>query len=428
MYGKLLKFYLEQQRWARLSADEIRHRQTTKFRQLFEFARIHSHFYRKIYQDAGVDNLEIRTFDDIQKVPVVDKAMMRAYAPEEIMTRPVTPDLVQITTSGSTGEPFKIYQTKYEQYTAHLRVLGMLTTLGYRPWQQILMLWRLEPDTVLPIEQDLSLLPRLRKAFKLFRRDILSIYTRPKEIVTWIQERPDGKVFWSTPGIMSILCEHLESRNITFHFNQTILTSETLFPEQRQRFAACMGGDVVSHYGLMECPTIGFDAGIDDRKRIFTNACMMELLNIDEERDGAPQGEPVITNLVNWTMPFIRYNTHDSAMVLDDPDCPAKIIGPICGRLDDVLTFPGGGKFMHQHAYALFMDFNECTQYKFVQTHDGQIILRLKTREGIEQSLVREKALTHWNQRYPAEPLGIEFVETMPLDPKTGKFKSIERL
>jgi phenylacetate-CoA ligase len=427
MYGKLLKYYLEQQRWTRLLADEIRHRQTQKFRQLFEFARIHSSFYHKIYQEAGVENLEIRTFEDIQKVPVVDKAMMRAYAPEEVMTRPVTPDLVQLTTSGSTGEPFKIYQTKYEQYTAHLRVLGMLKALGYRPWHQILMLWRLESNAVLPIERDLSLLTRLRKSFKLFRRDILSVYAQPEEVVEWIQARPKAEVFWSTPGIMAILCDHLESRHITFHFNQTILTSETLSPQQRQRFAACMGGHVVSLYGCMECPTIGFDAGIDDRQRIFTNACMMELLNI-EERGGVSQGEPVITNLVNGTMPFIRYNTHDSAVALDNPECPTKIIGPICGRLDDVLTLPGGGKFAHHHAYALFMDFTECMQYKFVQTRDGQITLRLKMHDGMEKSLVREKALARWHQRYPTEPLQIEFVETMPIDSKTGKFKNIERL
>ena len=427
MYGKLLKYYLEQQRWTRLSADETRHRQTAKFRQLFEYARINSHFYRKVYKEAGVEDLKIRTFDDIQKVPMVDKAMMRAYAPEEIMTRPNTPDLVQITTSGSTGEPFKIYQTKYEQYTAHLRVLGMLTALGYRPWQLILMLWRLEPSTVLPIEQDLSLLKRLQKAFKLFRRDILSVYTPPEEVVPWIQAHKDAKVFWSTVSVLSILCDHLESRNVTFDFNQTILSSEILLPEQRQRFAEYMGGHVVSHYGIMECPTIGFDDGVDDRKRIFTNSCMMELLNI-EERDGEPQGELVITNLVNWTMPFIRYNTHDSSVMLDDTDCPAKMIGSICGRLDDTLTLPGGGKLTHHHAYGMFCDFDDCMQYKFVQTRDGQIILRLNTREGVEQTLVREKALARWNQRYPAEPLAIEFVETMPLDPKTGKFKNIERL
>ena len=177
----------------------------------------------------------------------------------------------------------------------------------------------------------------------------------------------------------------------------------------------------------MECPTIGFDTGTDDRKRIFANSCMMELLNV-EERNGVSQGEPVITNLVNWTMPFIRYNTHDTAVVLDDPECPTKIIGSICGRMDDVLTLPSGGKFAHHHAHALFMDFDGCMQFKFVQTQEGEIILRLKTRDGMAQSLVREKALMRWHNRYPTEPLRIEFVETMPIDPKTGKFKNIERL
>jgi phenylacetate-CoA ligase len=427
MYGKLLNYYLEQQRWKSLSADEIRHRQTAKFRQLFEFARIHSPFYSQIYKEAGVKNLKICTFDDIQEVPVVDKVMMRAYPTEKIMTRPTTPDLVLITTSGSTGEPFKIYQTKYEQYTAHLRVLGMLTALGYRPWDQILMLTRMESKAVLPIEQDLSLLTRSRKFFRLFRRDILSIYAQPEEMLKWCQANSKATVLWSTPGILVILCEYLESRNTSFRFDKVILTSETLSPEQRKRFAARMGGDVVSHYGIMECPTIGFDSGIDDRKRMFTNACMMELLNI-EEIEGVPQGQPVITNLVNWTMPFIRYNTHDSSVVLNDPDCPTKIIGSISGRMDDVLTFPDGGKFAHHHAHAIFMDFNECSQFKFVQTREGQIILRLKLREGVEHSTAREKAQMRWKQRYPAKPLIIEFVGTMPIDPKTGKFKNIERL
>ena len=167
---------------------------------------------------------------------------MRAYATEDVMTCPLTPELVQITTSGSTGEPFKIYQTKFEQYTSHLRVLGMLSALGYRPWHQILMLTRMESNAVLPIERDLPLLTRLRKSFKLFRRNILSIYAQPEEIAKWLQDRPNIKVLWSTPGVMEILCDYLEARKISFNFNQTILTSETLSSEQRERFRGYTGG------------------------------------------------------------------------------------------------------------------------------------------------------------------------------------------
>lgn len=427
MYGKLLKYYLEQQRWTRLSADEIRDRQTLKFRRLFKFARMHSPFYRKVYNEAGVENLEIRTFEDIQKVPVVDKAMMRAHSTEEIMTHPITPDLVLTTTSGSTGEPFKVYQSKYEQYTSHLRILWMLTALGYRPWHQILMLWRLDPSSVLPIERDLSLLTRLRKAFKVFRRDILSIYADPEEVISWIQARPNAYVLLTTPAVLNILCEQMEIFGISFKLKLTILLAEPLPPEQRDRFARFMGGRVVSHYGLMECPTIAFDSGLNENKRIFANAFMTELLNI-KEKDNVPHGDLVITNLVNWTMPFIRYNTHDTTAIIDDLDCPSKIIGPIHGRVSDVLELPHGGKLARHQANSLFTDFDECYQFKFVQTSSGEIVLRLKKRSGIDESLIREKALDRWNKRYAGEPLKIEFVETLPIDPKTGKFKLLERL
>ena len=427
MYLKLMSYYLEQQRWHHLSAEKMRQQQVQKFRQLFEYARTRSSFYQKIYQEAGIEKLEIRTFEDIQKVPVVDKAMMRRYSLQEIVTSPITPELVEITTSGSTGEPFVVYQTKLEQYTSHLRVFGLLMELGYRPWHRILMLTRLEPDVVLPVERDLSLLTKLRQIFKLFRREIISIYTPSKKIVEWTRRYPDARIFWSTPGIMTILCTYLEEQALQLSFDLVILTSETLQPEQRERFSRCMGGArVVSHYGLMECPTIGFDSGRDERKEIFGNACLMEVLNI-EERGGVLQGEPVLTNLVNRTMPFIRYNTHDSAVVLNDPLFPCKIIGPISGRLDDVLQLPNGKQFAHHHAYALFTDFTECLQYKFLQDDRGNIILRLRTQAGVDLAEVRHKALIRWQQRYADVPLQIEFVATMPIDPKSGKFKNIER-
>lgn len=427
MYLRLLNYFVEQRRWAKLSPEETRRRQTVKFRQLFEHAREHSPFYRQIYREAGVDKLEIRSFEDIQRVPIVDKAMMRGYPPEEIMTRPIDSQLVKITTSGSTGEPFQIFQNKYEQYTSHLRVLGMLLRLGYRPWDRILMLTRLDPNAVMPVEKDLAIVPRLRRSLNLFRREIISIYSQPEEIVRWLDARRGAKVFWSTPGIVAILCDYLQRHEIRYDFPLTVLTSETLSDSERQRYAHYLGGRVISHYGTMECPTIGFDDGVSVAKRIFANSCLMELVDQHEE-NGSRRGTPVITNLVNWTMPFIRYNTHDLATAIDSPDCPTKAIGPICGRFDDVITLPSGEKFAHHHAHASFMDFAECLQFKFVQYPTGEVALRLRIGPDTDQIAVQERALERWRKRYPHEPLTIEFVETMPIDAKTGKFKNIERI
>ena len=139
-------------------------------------------------------------------------------------------------------------------------------------------------------------------------------------------------------------------------------------------------------------------------------------------------GDVVLTNLVNHTMPFIRYRTGDTSEVLPRPDCPAKVLGPILGRVDDVLTLPGGRRFAHHHAYALFMDFPLCTQFKFVQWPDGRLVLRLRLRDGEEPEAVRHAALARWRARFAEVPLAVEFVDTMPVDARTGKFKNIERL
>ena len=384
-------------------------------------------FYRNLYREAGVEKLVIREMADIERVPLVDKAMLRAVPTQEIMTRPITPDLVRTSTSGSTGEPFVIVQTRAEQYSSHVRVFAMLWELGWRPWHRILMLTRLEPDAVLSVEQDLGLLTRLRRGVGLFQRDIASIYTPMPEVVRWLDARQDARVLWSTPGIVTILCDYLEQQGRCYRFDQVVLTSETLSSEQRARFERLLGGPVVSHYGSMECPSIGHSPGDDGHFRIQAHACLLEMFDRRVEQD-RQIGDVVLTNLVNHTMPFIRYRTGDTAEALDQLGCPERVLGPLLGRIDDVLTLPGGGRFAHHHAHALFMDFMSCTQFKFVQYSDGHLALRLRLRDSESPEAAREQALIRWRSRYPDVALAVEFVDTMPVDARTGKFKNIERL
>ncbi len=427
LYLPLVGHFAESIRWRRLSPTETRRRQLLRFRRLFEHAREHAPFYQRLYREAGVDRLVIRDWSDIERVPLVDKAMLRGVPTEELLTGPITADLVRITTSGSTGEPFVIYQNKAEQYTSHVRVFAMLWELGWRPWQRILMLTRLEPDAVLPVEQDLGLLSRLRHGLGLFRRDIVSIYTPMSEVVRWLDANADAAVFWSTPGIVTVLCDHLEQQGRRFAFRFVVLTSETLSPDLRARCARLLGAPVVSHYGLMECPTIGHDPGDSDHFRIQGHACVLELVNRRVE-GGRTLGDVVLTNLVNHTMPFIRFRTGDTSEVLARADSPVQVLGPILGRVDDVLTLSDGRRFAHHHAHALFMDFPLCTQFKFVQYPDGRLVLRLRLRDGEVPDAVRKAALARWQTRFAEVPLAVEFVATMPVDARTGKFKNIERL
>ncbi len=97
-----------------LPRERLRELQFKKFKRILQWAYEHSPFYRRLYQEAGLEPGDIKSFEDIARVPKVDKGMLR-----EVQRRPPFPygdilavPLEEVTefrqTSGTTGTP--VYQ------------------------------------------------------------------------------------------------------------------------------------------------------------------------------------------------------------------------------------------------------------------------------------------------------------------------------
>ncbi len=88
--------------------------QLKKFQNIFRWAYEHSKFHRKLYSEAGIEPGDIRTFDDIRKVPKVEKSMMRGiqgkdpYPYGDMLCVPLEEVTEYHQTSGTTGRP--VYQ------------------------------------------------------------------------------------------------------------------------------------------------------------------------------------------------------------------------------------------------------------------------------------------------------------------------------
>lgn len=94
-----------------LPREKIQQLQLVKFKNIFSWAYEHSKFHHKLYTDAGIEPGDIQTFDDIRKVPQVEKAMMRAiqgkdpYPYGDILCVPLEEVTEYHQTSGTTGQP-----------------------------------------------------------------------------------------------------------------------------------------------------------------------------------------------------------------------------------------------------------------------------------------------------------------------------------
>lgn len=97
-----------------LPPEKLQQLQLKKFQDIFKWAYEHSKFYHKLYSDAGIEPGDIKTFNDIRKVPKVEKAMLRTaqgkdpYPYGDILSVPLEQVTEYRQTSGTTGQP--VYQ------------------------------------------------------------------------------------------------------------------------------------------------------------------------------------------------------------------------------------------------------------------------------------------------------------------------------
>jgi phenylacetate-CoA ligase len=97
-----------------LPREKLQKLQLKKFQKIVKWAYDNSRFHHGLYKNAGMEPGDIKTFDDIKKVPKVEKAMMRAIQAKEpypygdMLCVPLEQVTTYRQTSGTTGQP--VYQ------------------------------------------------------------------------------------------------------------------------------------------------------------------------------------------------------------------------------------------------------------------------------------------------------------------------------
>jgi phenylacetate-CoA ligase len=425
MVAKLVAYYLSLRFWERAPLAAIRSMQLKKFRKVFEQARKHSRFYREYYGDHGVADLMIESQEDICRVPLVNKTILRERAIDDIMTRSMKDEIHIHSTSGSSGEPFKIAFSRDEDYTSHVRVFWALRKAGFRMTDQIAMITRYNAEDTFEIERDLSALGLLQSKLNLFRRRIISIYEPVDGIIAKLIGLK-SRILWSTPSLLQIVGNRLKEREIRLDFPIIFLTSEVVSAQQKELFASYLGKHIVGLYGTIESPSLGYDSGLTDRFVIFPNSNYFEFEPVQVDGFASEIGKVVITNLINHTMPLIRYELNDLAELDRDPGFGVTHINKIIGRQDDFIKLANGQYLTHHHAHEMFMDFHECEMFKFVQKKDQTVVLQLKIPRSRDSFAVEKSAHERWRKRFGDVSLTIEFVDSFKINPRTGKFKNIE--
>lgn len=335
-----------------LSADEIRQLQLKKFRRIFKWAYTHSKFHRGLYDAAGVTPDDIVSFEDIRRVPKVEKAMMR-----DIQRKDPFPygdalcvPLEEVTefrqTSGTTGQP--VYQPDTWQdweWWAESWVY-ILWSQGYRPGDRVFI----------PFGYNIFVAfwaghyGAEKIGCEVVPGGILDTQAR----ILKIEElRPTAMM--GTPTYMLAMAETARDK-LGIDPSRTSIEKITCagepgagIPSTKQRIEEAWGAKVYDHAGATEIGAWSYECSAQPGG-IHVNEALF-LVEIEDPETGeiieAPgqRGKMVITALDRMAQPCVRFDSKD-VIEWDPEPCACGrtfrlLKGRVVGRADDITKVKG---------------------------------------------------------------------------------------
>lgn len=209
-----------------------------------------------------------------------------------------------------------------------------------------------------------------------------------------------------------------------FHIKSLVTSSEVLDMNSKSRIKSILGCNIFDRYSNQEC---GILAQTDDCSEMFfinTASYYVELLkpNSDEPAGEGELGRIVVTDLFNFAMPIIRYDTGDLAIKCEQTSTSVSKFKSVQGRRVDVI-YDTSGKKLTPHTMSNYMwKFDRLRQYQFIQSDAKQYVLKVSGAQGIYSKQEFDKTLRAFLGS-DAE-ITVEYVDTIPVL-ESGKFKKV---
>jgi phenylacetate-CoA ligase len=177
------------------------------------------------------------------------------------------------------------------------------------------------------------------------------------------------------PSCIVPFASYMIEKGLKFNHKIEFVTTggENLYDYQRNILQEAFGCSPRTHYGLTECV-----ANFSERK---DGVCEVDedFAAVEFVRDN-DMYRIIGTNLMNYAMPLLRYDTSDLAMIDGAIGNQGRIVKFVDGRSGDCLYFPDGKKI--GSFSALFTETSHIQEAQLYQKKDFSVIIRFVARNG----------------------------------------------
>lgn len=322
-------------------------------------------FYRERMDKAGVKPEDIKSIDDIVKLPFTTKQDLRDNYPDGLFAVP-RKEIVRLhASSGTTGKPIVAGYTKHDVDNWAEGVARCMVA------------WGGSAEDTIQVSYGYGLFTGglgAHDGASLLGATVLptSAGNTAKQIMLMQDIQTTG--LCCTPSYALYLAEEIEKLgvrdNIKLKFGG--FGAEPWTENMRKELEEKLGIKAYDLYGLTEIsgPGVGGECEYQDGTHLWEDMFYPEIIDpvTGEQLPEGTEGELVFTTLDKWGMPMIRYRTRDLTH-LNYEKCrcgrTAVRMGRILGRTDDMLIIRGVNVFPSQ-VESVLLEFPEFQAQYFI--------------------------------------------------------------
>jgi phenylacetate-coenzyme A ligase PaaK-like adenylate-forming protein/N-dimethylarginine dimethylaminohydrolase len=392
------------ERWEELkrsqysSLDELHALQIEGLQRLVRHAYAHVPFYRKRFEAAGLTPNDLRTPEDLSRLPILRRGDLRGDGRARESTAPPRPT-IRKQTSGTTGEPLLFgFEPDSEHWRQAIKLRGY-EWAGYRPGDRALHFWGAPLPTPPPWKTRAKMALDRRLHRDVYISCAVMSEERLRDVVKAIEKiQPHVLICYAQAG--AELARYINRNSLrSWRTIPVISGAERLLPRDRADLEEAFGPSVFDTYGCREVMLIASECEAHHGMHVSMENLVVEIVVTEKgiqrpAREGE-SGEVVFTDLHNLAMPFIRYANGDIATAGPSRRCSCGRTLPritsIQGRTSETLRDANGSAVSGLALSFLFHDIaGRVRQFQAVQHKDRSVTISLVPSDRLAVSTIED--------------------------------------
>lgn len=345
-------------------------------------------YYHRVFKENSIVDNGIVDLSNFNNMPLLNK---ETIGKEELISKDHTMRKWYYNYSGgSTGEPTKFIQD--DQYT---RWIEATNKYYYQEMLGIdgkivkkIILWGSPRDL---FKGTIGLKAKINSwitntillnSFKMTKKDM------EKYIKIINSYKPD--LIRGYAGSLYGLCNYIEETNSSIYSPKIVVSSaETLGEKMREQIESVFGTKLHDFYGSRETASIAGECKYGLMHMFMFNNYVEILDDQDHPVEGGETGKVIVTNLHNYSMPFIRYEIGDAA-IPEPKKCQCGNMLPtlkkVAGRVEEQFVREDGSiviGYFFVHLIAVTCKGEQINKFQVIQEDYNKIRILIVSKEGM---------------------------------------------